>query len=245
MVGETETGGGGGAFLSTHWSHVLRARNGASGDRQSALDRLIRAYWKPVYFLIRRRGHPVEAAKDLTQGFFAAFIERDFLQYVDQGRGKFRLFLRVTLDHYLADEHDRAVTLKRGGGRQALPLDFAEAEAEVLEGTGSEEDPERYFRRKWAIAVMKEALDAVREEYADTGRKEEFEVLLPYLTGGADAGRAAGARRLVVSEVDFDNRLRRIRKLYRDAILLEVRSGTETEGEAQEELRDLFTSLGT
>lgn len=244
MRDETEIGGSGRQFLSTHWSHVFDARQGAVPERRAALERLTQTYWKPIYFLIRRRGHPVETAKDLTQGFFAAFLERDFLQYVDQGRGRFRFFLRVTLDHYLADEHDRASAEKRGGGRALVPLDFAEAEEEVREGGASDEDPDRYFRRKWAIAVMKEALEAVRKGYIATNRAGEFDLLLPYVTGGADEGRASGAARLGISETDFDNRLRRVRKLYRDAILGEIRSGTESETDAQEELRDLFSSLG-
>ena len=39
-----------------------------------SLESLIRAYWKPVYFFVRRKGHDAEGAKDLVQGFFAALL---------------------------------------------------------------------------------------------------------------------------------------------------------------------------
>ena len=245
MANETDLGGQAGHFLTTHWTNVLAARDAGEGDRRQALDRLIQAYWKPVYFLIRRRGHPVEAAKDFTQGFFAAFLERDFLQYVEQGRGRFRLFLRTTLDHYLVDEHHRATAQKRGGGRPSLSLDFAQAEAEAEEGALLSEDPDRLFRRKWAVAVMRQAIEQLRADYAREGRLAEFEAFLPHLGGEGkpDTSYADLARLLSISASDVTNRLHRFRKRYRDAILGELRSCTGSAAEAEEELRELFSSF--
>jgi RNA polymerase sigma factor (sigma-70 family) len=244
MADETDLGGSGGRFLTTRWTTVLAARDPDAGDRRQALDRLIATYWKPVYFLIRRRGHPVEAAKDFTQGFFAAFLERDFLQYLDQGRGRFRLFLRTTLDHYLIDEHHRATAQKRGGGKHVLSLDFAQAESEVG-GDLLSEDPDRLFRRKWAVAVMRQAIERLRAEYAAEKRAAEFDAFLPRLGGEGrqDASYADVARNLGISEVDVTNRLHRFRKRYREAILAELRLCTETDADAEEELRELFTSF--
>jgi len=53
----------------------------AGGDRLSdegrqALEKLCRTYWFPLYTFIRKRGHTPEQAQDLTQGFFAVFLER-------------------------------------------------------------------------------------------------------------------------------------------------------------------------
>jgi len=245
MVNETDLGGPADRFLTTHWSNVLAARDSVEGDRRQALDRLIQAYWKPVYFLIRRRGHPVEAAKDFTQGFFAAFLERDFLQYVDQGRGRFRIFLRTTLDHYLIDEHHRATAQKRGGGRPELSLDFAQAEAEAEEGSLLREDPDRLFRRKWAVAVMRQAIEELRGEYGREGRAPEFDAFIPHLgnDGRPDSSYADLARTLGITESDVTNRLHRFRRRYREAILAELRRCTGSAAEAEEELRELFSSF--
>ena len=189
-------------------------------------------------------GTTPRAARDLTQGFFAAFLERDFLRYVDRARGKFRVFLRTALDHYLADEWDRARAEKRGGARPHLPLDFAQVEGEAG-GQAADDDPERLFRRKWAVAVMRRALEAVQGEYRASDRAHEFEVLGGRLVDGAApaATYAALAARLGWSEHDVNNRLHRMRKLYRDAIWRELRALTEDDAQAEEELRELFSAV--
>src|SRR5262245_25366637 len=61
-------------FRPTLWTVILRAKDPAAPDRREALERLIGTYWKPVYFLIRRT-HDAEAAQDIAQGFFTAFLE--------------------------------------------------------------------------------------------------------------------------------------------------------------------------
>src|SRR5947208_2878934 len=73
MVRETTMGGSGRGFGQTAWTLILKARD------KKELGALVERYWKPCYFYIRRKGHDVEDAKDLTQGFFSDFIERDAL----------------------------------------------------------------------------------------------------------------------------------------------------------------------
>jgi len=59
---------------------------------------------EPVYSYIRIRWHcSNEDAKDLTQSFFAAALERNFFAGYDARKGTFRTFLRVCLDRFLAN----------------------------------------------------------------------------------------------------------------------------------------------
>ena len=51
---------------------------------------------------------PLEIASDLTQAFFARFLEKRYLRSVDANRGKFRTFLLTSLTHFLANEWDKA-----------------------------------------------------------------------------------------------------------------------------------------
>src|SRR5882672_4567829 len=114
-----------GGFESTHWSVVFLAggvRN--APEVQEALTRLCSAYWYPLYVFIRRQGHSADDAEDLTQEFFARFLDKDFLSAVDKSRGKFRTFLLACCQHFLANQRDFARAQKRGGGRPALALDF-------------------------------------------------------------------------------------------------------------------------
>ena len=61
-------------------------------------------------------------AQDLTQGFFLRAFEKDFFAAYDPAKGRFRTFLRACLDRHLANEHDAARALKRGGGADHVPL---------------------------------------------------------------------------------------------------------------------------
>ena len=93
---DTGIGGPGGAFPATLQSVVLGARSEDPAERQRSFQALVAAYWKPVYKTIRlgwKRSN--EDAKDLTQGFFARAMEKDFFTSYDPARARFRTFLRV------------------------------------------------------------------------------------------------------------------------------------------------------
>mgnify|MGYP003577388148 CR=1 FL=1 len=67
---------------------MLAACDGDVPRARAALDELCRAYWFPLYVYVRRRGTSPEDAEDLTQGYFAALIERGYLSQADRGRGR-------------------------------------------------------------------------------------------------------------------------------------------------------------
>ena len=69
-------------------------------------------------------GYSAHDAQDLTQGFFARLLEKDFLKDVDHNRGQFRSFLLVALKHFLSHERESARAQKRGGGRVPFSLNF-------------------------------------------------------------------------------------------------------------------------
>src|SRR5215831_2251576 len=154
MARETTMGGSGRGFGQTAWTVILKAR-----DRKE-LGALVERYWKPCYFYIRRKGHDVEDAKDLTQAFFADFLERDALARVTKSKGRFRSFLLACMDHFLSNEYDRRKALKRG--TRPLSLDFEGAEG--LFAQSREETPERAYLRQWAIGHIERALGALKEE---------------------------------------------------------------------------------
>jgi DNA-directed RNA polymerase specialized sigma24 family protein len=102
-------------FATTRWSVVLAAGQGESAPAQGALDSLCRAYWYPIYAYVRRKGYRSDEAQDLTQEFFAQLIAKEHFRLADRTKGKFRAFLMVTLDYFLAREWSRAHRQKRGG----------------------------------------------------------------------------------------------------------------------------------
>src|SRR5262245_41307841 len=115
MSGSSENAGPGrpADFRTTHWSVVLLAGQIGSNGSAEALEKLCRAYWPPLYSYIRWRGYSEHDAKDLTQGFFARLLEKNYLGSLKLGKGRFRSFLIAALNNYLANEWDRAGRIKR------------------------------------------------------------------------------------------------------------------------------------
>ena len=242
---ETDIGGKRRSFQTTLWTTVLKAKTAAEPDRHEALQTLVDSYWKPVYYFIRRKGNDPESSKDLAQGFFAALIERDFLQYVQRGRGRFRTFLLTALDHYMTDEYRREQAQKRGGGKALLSLDCAELEARPWLEASSGQSPDQAFLRDWAVRVMAQAMVLLRAEFVESGREAEFESLRHHLTEGTKGAPtyAEIARMLGLEENDIRKRIHRARESYREAIVDIIRSYTDNEEDLREELRDLFSAF--
>src|SRR5208283_5186018 len=99
---------------------ILNAQDTSSPLATEALEKLCRTYWYPLYAYVRRLGEDEESAKDLTQGFFARLLEKNYLAQVQREKGKFRSFLLASLKHFMADERDRACAQKRGGGQTLI-----------------------------------------------------------------------------------------------------------------------------
>ena len=110
-------------FATTHWSVILAANGQETTGVLAALETLFRTYQKPLYWYIRYRAKSHHEAEDLLQGFFGRVVAKEVLRAASQERGRFRSFLLTSLKNYLANEHDRAVALKRGGAEMHLPLD--------------------------------------------------------------------------------------------------------------------------
>src|SRR5215468_3995132 len=142
------TGPGAGVFATTHWSVVVHAGDSGSPEAASALERLCRTYWYPLYVFVRRKGHSHEDASDLTQAFFARFLEKRYLKSVDASLGKFRTFLLTSMTHFLANEWDKSQAQKRGGGEPVISFDDSTAEERYRLEPVEQATPETLFERR-------------------------------------------------------------------------------------------------
>jgi RNA polymerase sigma-70 factor (ECF subfamily) len=109
-------------FATTHWSLVLTAQ-GESPAAREVLEKLCRTYWRPLYAFVRQQGYKHEEAEDLTQSFFALLLERRDFDALRAEKGKLRSYLLVSLKHFLSDEKQRGMALKRGKGQPLIPLE--------------------------------------------------------------------------------------------------------------------------
>ena len=223
MVDETEIGGGRREFLPTAWTQIRQARDADTTEARLAWDQLIGAYWKPVYFHIRRKGRSVEDAKDLTQAFFASMMEREALAGVDPAKGRFRTFIRACLEHFLSNERDRRKAAKRAG-------DFDVREAEGQFGA------ERDFEHDWAVTVLGRAFGQLKLQAPREARVVEAQ-------RSTAKGLAELAGELGTTEANVKVLAHRGRKLLKELVLRELRATVAKPGDEREELADLFRAF--
>ncbi len=219
----------------------LTAITRATQVRKDALGTLIESYWKPLYYFVRRKGHAVDESKDLVQSFFATFLEKDFLKSVDREKGRFRTFLLVALDHFLANEYDKQRAQKRGGGRKPLSLDFEDAENRYTREPAVEETPEKLYLRKWARALTDQAMKALGGEFAARGKGDLWNAIRPHLTGGEDYEALSKTLKMTVANIKVT--VHRARKRYGSLLREAVRDTVQSDAEVDEELRELMNSL--
>src|SRR5713226_9600277 len=121
-------------FPTTRWTLVVSAGEGDARGSRDALAELCGLYWYPLYIYVRRQGADADQAQDLTQGFFAKVLEKNYIEEARHDRGRFRSFLLASLKHFLANERDRDQALKRGGGSVDIPIDMCLDDGETQYG---------------------------------------------------------------------------------------------------------------
>jgi DNA-directed RNA polymerase specialized sigma24 family protein len=234
-----------GGFETTHWTVVLAAQHRNGADAREALGNLCSTYWYPLYAFIRRRGCGPHEAEDLTQEFFCRFLERQALDRVRPGAGRFRSFLLTCLKNFLANERERAQAQRRGGGRPAIPLETGDAETRYSLEPADTRTPEGVFERRWAFALVERTMAQLRHEYSITEKRGLFEDLQGFLPGGTgNTSRAELAANRGVSVGAIDVAVHRLRQRF-GALLRELVAQTvASDGEVDEEIRYLISVVG-
>ncbi len=231
-------------FATTHWSVVLAASQEAASGSREALEKLCRTYWQPVYAYLRRQGIGVHEAEDLTQGFFARFIEKSCLKTVTPTKGRFRSYLLGAVKHFLSNERDRARAKKRGGGCTFVPLDVSGAESRCGFQPGDELTPEKIFDKCWALALLDHVLCRLKDEFVEARKEKTFASLKVFLTGetgtpsynevAGELNMADGAVRVAVH---------RMRGRYREILKEEVAGTVAGPEETEDELCYLLAAV--
>ena len=226
---DTAIGGDRERFPSTQVSLIASA-----AGEPLAMERVTALYWKPVYKFIRLKFRKDnEAAKDLTQGFFASALEREFFQRFDPAKAGFRTYLRLAVERFAATEHEAENRQKRGGG-----VEFVELDTEAA----STASPEEIFLQEWRRQLFTLALEDLRDDCARAGKNVQWQVFEAYdLAEGERPSYAELARRYGVAETSVTNYLAWARRRLRAFVTDRLRGVTATEGEFRAELRRLWS----
>jgi RNA polymerase sigma factor (sigma-70 family) len=230
-------------FVTTRWTVVLAAGCKATPQAERALEELCATYWFPLYAYVRRRGYTKADAEDLTQAFFARFLEKNYLASLKAERGRFRAFLLASLKNFLINEWDKSQRLKRGGGVAHLSLDWEDADSkfQFQIAATSEPSPDKAFDREWAVALLAHVIERLRKECEADGKGRQFDQLKIFLTAGkGTVPQADIARALGIDEGAVRVAAHRLRKRYRELLRDEIAHTLSDPAQVDEEMRALF-----
>jgi RNA polymerase sigma-70 factor (ECF subfamily) len=231
------------AFATTHWSVVLQAQ-GESPAAQQALEILCRTYWRPLYGFARRQGLGREEAQDVIQEFFARLLEHRNLDTVRREKGRLRSYLLVSLKRFLASEQHRAGGVKRYETGPHIGLDEL-LESEVGDFELAETlSADRLYERRWALAVLDQALTRLESEYRVANNAALFDLLKEFLVGErARPSQAEIAAELGMTENAVKQAFHRLRQRYRVLLREEIAHTVAQPGDVEDELRHLVSVL--
>ncbi len=225
---------------------MVCAAQGESGVAQEALEKLCRTYWWPLYGFVRRSGYGPEEAQDLTQGFFALFLERRDLDAVRREKGRLRSYLLVSLKNFMAKAWRREMAVKRGEGQALVSLD------ELLARERADLEPadmlsaDRIYERRWALTLLEQVLTRLEEDYRIAGNEMLFAQLKELLADEPDRRSQADiARSLDMTENAVKQAFHRLRKRYRELLREEIAHTVAVPGDVEDELRHFIAVLQT
>lgn len=238
------------AFPTTDWG-LLKNLSGNNPElRLAGLNILAGRYWRPVYCFLKRSGHGDAESKDLTQAFFAEWIESDGFAKADPGRGRFRSFMLTCLKRFVSNERRAANAQRRKPAAGWVSLDeLMENETHPFDPKDEGLTPDRIFDRQWAVGLVMRVLKRLQAECLSTGKAVHYDIFVqrvigPILNGASEKPLSDLGNKYGMTEKQAGNCLLTAKRAYRRLMEEEVQLYAETESEVADEIRELFLVLG-
>ncbi|MBI4242875.1 MAG: sigma-70 family RNA polymerase sigma factor [Planctomycetes bacterium] len=242
--GYTTIGGQNNAFPETIWKIVVHSSDKSKKDYKENLDSLIFMYWKPVYAYIRYKWNKSnDDAKELTQQFFTIFLETDFLSNFNPEKGRFRSYVKASLNYFLTDNKRRESAFKRKG--DAAQISISDVCEELFEGTGNT-NPADSFDLAWAKTVLSKALSILRKKLEESGKQDYFTAFELFHEGdGVETkSRKEIAEKLKTTESNVKFYLSQSRDLLASILREEVTRSVLDPADVEDEMKYLLDKLG-
>ncbi len=233
-------------FATTRWSVVLGSKQNMDRQiQQDSLSKLCEAYWFPLFVYLRRKGHTANESADYVQGFFLELIDKEFLTSVAQERGRFRWFLKSAISRFVSKQiaHDNAQ--KRGGNVQRFSIDVDNAEQRYMLEPSEGWTAEKLFDRRWAIEVLKQALEELSDKYEKKGKSELFAALQHSLMVEEMEGPTYVqiAQKLSTSEGAIKVAAHRMKSEYRKLLIQIVSETLSDSSQVDQEMSELMSAF--
>jgi len=240
----TSMGGTGGAFLTTHWSMFEETTSADEDNSRALIDQLLRSYWKPVYCYLRRHGYDNEQAKDITQSFFhEVVLERDLVEKADPAKGRFRSFLLMALNRYLANVRKGQERQRRTPKGNLISLEIVEPPE--LSRLVENSNPEDCFNFAWVSGLLEQSLQDVESKCRKDDMTVHWQVfsdrVLEPIMNRADPAplKDICIKYGIEDEATVSNMIVTVKRRFQAIIREHVRKSVMTDQQVAEELEEI------
>jgi RNA polymerase sigma-70 factor (ECF subfamily) len=233
-----------GHFPTTHWTLVARIKSADVAVAAKALDELCAEYHYPLYCYLRRRGCEHHDAQDVLHDFLAGLLRQRALERMEEARGRLRGYLSLALGRHLSEWRRSEARRERPEVEFNRRLDFkAIADRYERERFSDVDTPGRIFERKWALELLRQAIEKIGADYERRGRGLLFAVLRPVLEGGGSLrgeDTRALATRAGLSDEALRAALARVLREFRETLNAAVALTVEEPAEVPDEMTYLM-----
>jgi DNA-directed RNA polymerase specialized sigma24 family protein len=244
---QTDMGGVGDVFLTTHWSLIEDIQSDGDKDR-ALIGLLLERYWKPVYCCLRRKGHDNEEAKDLTQDFFHEIVlNRKLVQRADASKGRFRFFLLHALKQFLVSEKRKEAAQTHIPKHKIVSLDVAHPP--VLPQTVCESSPEDCYNYVWVSTLIDQVLSDVETKCSEQVMETHWRVfhdriVRPMLSNAAAPSLPDICEKYGIdSEKKASNMIITVKRRFQVILRQYLRNTVASEREVDDELQEIMQFL--
>lgn len=220
-TGDGNLARGGPGFPATAWSVIRGAQDEDEREKSRALERLLSVYWRPVYWSLRL----------------------DWRASPDEAKGRFRAWVKVTLEHFMLDERRRRATRREAFEHRMVHLD--DLSAVEADAPTNDAAPDARFERELMRSILRQAKGDLRRQCERAGKSSQFRWFEEFhLDASADdPGRPTYeqlAKSCGASTHDVKNGLAELRARFRKLVLAYVRDGVSDDEELAAEVREVF-----
>jgi RNA polymerase sigma-70 factor (ECF subfamily) len=234
------------ADLLTQWTKVLRAGQPVGDTAVAARNELLVRYHEAVRRYLRSELHDEQAAEQVFSNFAVRVLEADrFLQRADPGRGRFRDYLKVILQHMAADYYRE----RQREQRKQEALAASETQEPPASDPATGEEDER-FLDCWRQELVNQTWQALEQAEKRTG--QPYAALLglqnqqPGLRSAQVAEQLAARLGRPFTAANVRQLTHRARELFSDLLVGEVARSLQADlaepqgvDRVEEELMDL------
>ena len=136
------------------------------------------------------------------------------------------------------------MAIKRGKGQRLIPLEEFRADDRIEIEPADSMTAEMIYERRWALTVLEQVLERLKNEYRTTGNAVLFDSLKELLPDEPGApSQAEIAAHLGMSENAVRQAFYRFRQRYQAILREEIANTVATPGDIEDELRHLITVL--